>query len=117
MSQAAACDDVRRAVLKTSSGNLQLQAVSGHLHRIQLPEKPHCIWRGPGPSCLTNMCGRKFIYRRILILNMHGSYCMSALFDVQGSASTTGLAGVFLAAYLLELNFAQQDLRKSRSKS
>lgn len=117
MSQAAACDDVRRAVVKTSSGNLALQAVSGHLHRTQRPEKPHCIWTGPGPCCLSNMCGRKFIYRRILILNMHGSYCMPALFDVRGSAATTGLAGVFFPAYLLELNFAQQDLGKSRGKS
>lgn len=96
MSRAAACDDVRRAALNTSSGNLQLQAVSGHLRRTQLPEKPQCVWRGPGSSCLSNMCGRKFIYRRILILNMHGSYCRSALFDVQpGAAGTTGSAGLF----------------------
>lgn len=43
------------------------------------------------PSWLCNMCGRGFIYSRILILNMHGSYCMSDLFDVQASAGTTVL--------------------------
>lgn len=96
MSRAAACDDVRRAVLNTCSESGRLQAVSGR-SRTQDPgageSPPAC--GGARVSWLGNMCGRKFIYTGILILNMHGSSCMSVPFDVRGGAGTPGSAGVF----------------------